>query len=111
MTPYCRQTPKAKVCRQSAYARRLRDQLLNFFDNRCLFCGATIHLTFDLIKPEDQPASHHGKLSWSARMAFYVRQFFAENLQVLCSQCNTRKGDHYAPPPNIAAPFAYGDPF
>lgn len=55
----------------------------------CAHCGSVNCLTFDCIRPTGD--AHH-RLSSVARMTYYVRQFNAGNLQVLCSACNTRKG-------------------
>jgi 5-methylcytosine-specific restriction endonuclease McrA len=60
----------------------------------CRECGATGCLTFDCIRPTG--GTHH-KLNPANRMTFYMRQAQAGNLQVLCSDCNSRKGAKLGP--------------
>jgi hypothetical protein len=56
---------------------------------RCVMCGITTNLTFDCIRATG--GAHH-KLSSPSRMSFYLAQFRRGNLQVLCHDCNSRKG-------------------
>lgn len=77
------------VSRQAVWARRKREHLMNVLGPFCADCGSVNCLTFDCIRPMGD--AHH-RLSSVARMTFYVRQFNAGNLQVLCSACNTKKG-------------------
>lgn len=84
--------PPHRISRQSQYAIRKREAIFEILGRKCRECGAREDLEFDLIVPDHEPKSHHGKLSWSQRMKFYCRQLMAGNLQVLCSPCNTRKG-------------------
>lgn len=54
----------------------------------CNWCSRTDDLEFDCIAPRGR--EHHGK-SQCDRMRFYVREFIAGNLQLLCRTCHNRK--------------------
>lgn len=58
--------------------------------DKCAYCGITTNLTFDCIKPT---GGKHHKLSSVNRMSFYLGQWRAGNLQILCHTCNTKKSD------------------
>ncbi len=75
---------------QKEWARRKRAELMALLGNVCAHCGATDGLEFDCLRPKGD-AHHRGEAS--QRMCFYRRQFREGNLQVLCSECNGRKGD------------------
>ena len=79
-----------KVNRSVVWSRAKRADLMRILKPVCKRCGATACLTFDCIVPK---GGYHHKLSSVARMTFYVRQFRAGNLQVLCHDCNSRKRD------------------
>ena len=53
-------------------------------EGRCGKCGKQEDLTIDHIIPLSKGGAKHGM----------------HNLQVLCKECNTRKGDSLAPPTN-----------
>jgi 5-methylcytosine-specific restriction endonuclease McrA len=57
-------------------SRDLRDKIFNR-DKKCLKCGTTNKLTIDHIVPVSRGGSND-----------------EENLQILCEDCNSRKGDH-----------------
>lgn len=77
--------------RQKEWAKRTRDRLFDLLGRKCQHCGATEELEFDVIVAHNN--DHHRKYDWSQRMTFYKRQYEANNLQVLCTKCNSRKGD------------------
>ncbi len=79
------------MCGTSLYAARKREAIFEIFGKKCAACGHTKNLEFDVIVPTKDAKSHHGNLSWAARMSFYCRQLVAGNLQVLCSRCNSAK--------------------
>lgn len=60
---------------------------------RCWGCGSKDYrkLEFDCVIPKDN--KHHRKMEWSWRISFYRQQFKQENLGLLCSKCNSKKGD------------------
>lgn len=59
----------------------------------CNFCASTKELELDVIEPQADPKAHHGKLSSNMRANFYIKQYLADNLQLLCSKCNSKKND------------------
>lgn len=91
MKPYSHGRPKHDVCRQSAYARLIRDDLQVKLGGVCAKCGTKEKLSFDLIIPNG--VKHHGEISWCHRMIYYRRQFEAGNLQLLCTFHNSQKKD------------------
>lgn len=76
--------------RQRDWARKTRDWLHQELGRKCKHCNSTSELELDVIIPID--ITHHKK-EWSWRMSFYRQQFFSNNLQLLCSKCNSKKGD------------------
>ena len=113
MKPYSHGPPKHDVCRQSAYARLIRDDLRANLGGACAKCGTTEKLSFDLIIPNG--VKHHGELSWCHRMIYYRHQFEAGNLQLLCTFHNSQKKDKIesastpAPAPAPAPASLYQD--
>jgi 5-methylcytosine-specific restriction endonuclease McrA len=83
--------------RQKAWARTVRDWLFEKMGRKCVECGSDEELEFDVIVPVGDPKEHHKK-EWSSRMSFYKREYLKGNLQVLCSQCNSRKNDKVEDP-------------
>lgn len=55
---------------------------------RCTWCSRTDDLEFDCITPRGR--EHHGK-SQCDRVRFYVHEYIAGNLQLLCRTCHARK--------------------
>ncbi len=76
--------------RHKQAARRKRNWLRSIFGGECLRCGHPRNLTFDVIKPVDN--GEHWKLDSERRMSFYMREFWRNNIQLLCVSCNSNKG-------------------
>lgn len=77
--------------RQRIWASKKRDELRALLGGKCAYCGAKKDLEFDVIFPID--STHHREMDTSWRMSFYRQQLANGNLQLLCSPCNSRKGD------------------
>ncbi len=75
---------------QKEWARRKRRELVEMLGGVCAFCGAEEGVEFDCIVPM---GDRHHKYDTSQRMCFYRKQFRQGNLQLLCHECNARKGD------------------
>lgn len=86
-----------ELSRQAKYYHRIRDAIFEALGRVCKKCGGTVDLEFDIMQPVGGPKSHHEKLSSCSRAAFYKRQHAARNVQILCSSCDTRKGDQPEP--------------
>lgn len=76
--------------RQKEWAKRTRAQLLALLGAICRRCGSREHLTFDCIIPT---GPKHHRFDTSHRMSFYRSMHQIGNLQVLCHECNSRKGN------------------
>jgi 5-methylcytosine-specific restriction endonuclease McrA len=64
-------TQPKQPCRQTRYARAIRDNLRAELGEKCALCGATWDLQFDHIRGARY---QHNKLSYSARMKRYERE-------------------------------------
>ncbi len=67
------------------YFAGYRKATLDHLDNKCIKCGATENLEIDHIKPincKNRNLKHYSDLS---------------KLQILCKDCNKKKGNHYCP--------------
>ena len=77
--------------RHKKWAARARAELMEKLGGRCAQeseeCAGM--LTFDCREPQGH--AHH-RMDPSARMCFYKKQHAADNLQILCEKCNSRKG-------------------
>ncbi len=73
---------------RSQRATVARDFIREKLGGKCFKCGSSGHLQFDLI--ESDGGKHHS-LSFPDRQNFYLKMMFAENLQLLCPVCHTRK--------------------
>ena len=80
--------------RQKEWARKKRVWLLAVLGGKCVLCGTTQNLTFDCRVPR---GGKHHQLSLDQRMSFYLREWRACNLQVLCDICNSTKQDKPMP--------------
>ena len=56
----------------------------------CASCGSREKLEFDCINP---CGDRHHRMTAPARISFYRAQMRKGNLQLLCSECNSLKGD------------------
>jgi hypothetical protein len=75
------------ACRQTEYAKKLKAELVKSMGGICALCGENNpeKLEFDHKDGRDYEAN---KLSYSARLARYKREFEAGLLRLLCSDCN-----------------------
>ncbi len=62
--------------------------LIEDLGSRCAWCSRSDELEFDCIAPAG--ATHHG-MSKCDRVRFYVKQYIAGNVQLLCRSCHERK--------------------
>lgn len=69
--------------------QRRRKILFLTLGEKCVHCGATDALTFDCIRPT---GPRHHRMSSARRISYYFDQARRGNLQVLCFECNVRKG-------------------
>lgn len=76
--------------RQREWAERETLRLRVILGNKCANCGSTRELEFDCILPKGH--KHH-KIEWSWRLSFYRRELKNGNLQLLCTVCNSSKGN------------------
>lgn len=63
--------------------------MIRILGGKCAYCNATACLTFDCIVPTGD--AHH-RLSSVGRVTYYKREMARGNIQLLCSECNSRKG-------------------
>lgn len=69
--------------------------MLRVLGERCVRCGLTTNLTFDCIRPT---GDRHHRMSSVQRVTYYCEQMRRGNIQVLCHNCNSKKGaDSQAP--------------
>jgi 5-methylcytosine-specific restriction endonuclease McrA len=73
------------------YVERIRFLLFKVLGEKCRYCDSTKDLEFDVIIPEGDPKQHHAKMSQRQRCNFYIERLRENNLQVLCTKCNSRK--------------------
>jgi hypothetical protein len=71
-----------------AQAERLR--MMMILGSKCACCGATKHLEFDCLNP---CGDRHHRMTAPARVSFYRAQMRAANVQLLCKDCNSLKGN------------------
>ena len=73
-------------------ARYLRSLLLESLGGKCVDCGTTKKLEFDVKDPTLGNGDKHHKMDTSARMSFYRKMMRIGNLTIRCSKCNGKKG-------------------
>ena len=76
--------------RQKEWARKERRRIKQLLGGKCQVCGSPDDLEFDCNEPRG--SRHHG-MDTSQRMSFYRAQLRMGNLLLLCSRCNSLKGD------------------
>ena len=76
--------------RQREWAERETLRLRVILGNKCAQCGSKHKLEFDCKIPKGH--KHH-KIEWSWRICFYRQEHSRGNLQLLCSVCNSAKGN------------------
>ncbi len=80
------------AARQMEWGRRKRAEIMAALGNVCAGfgrkCRNTKHLELDCIKPV---GNMHAKWGYDTRVRFYIKQFKAGNLQILCNKCHERK--------------------
>lgn len=91
--------------RQRKWAWKQTRRLRKLLGGKCNICGKKKDLTFDLILPSANDF-HHRDMEWSWRLSFYRREYDANNLQLLCDKCNSRKGDSL-----VLNPYLISHPF
>jgi len=82
-----------KLSRQAVYYHFTRATIFFALGRFCNYCRSKKELEFDIIIPQGDPGGHHCKMSSTSRTAFYKREFYRGNLQILCSKCNSGKND------------------
>jgi len=75
--------------RQAIWAANEKLRMKFILGSKCARCGCTNCLTFDCIRPT---GDKHHRMGSVARVTFYRNQLRMGNLQLLCSECNSRKG-------------------
>ncbi len=81
------------MSRQAVYYHFTRQIIFFALGRFCNYCGSVKDLEFDVIIPQGDPSGHHSKMSSTSRAAFYKREFYRGNLQILCSKCNSGKNN------------------
>lgn len=77
--------------RQREWAERWTEKLRELLGGKCAKCGRKRNLSFDVKIPV---GDYHGrKKEWSWRISLYRREYDRDNLQLLCSGCNSSKKD------------------
>lgn len=90
------------ACRQTEYAHREKEKLIQQLGGGCAICGAKTKLQVDHINRRDYDVR---KLSFSARIARYKREAAAGLLRLLCEFHNLKErktNDHGAHVPTAA---------
>jgi hypothetical protein len=78
------------MTRQKRWRIKWRKRILDSFGNKCAVCQATEHLELDCREPRGH--DHHAS-GPAGRICFYLREWRAGNLQILCEKHNNLKGD------------------
>jgi hypothetical protein len=72
--------------------------MIRALGGKCACCGTTEQLELDVIRPCHD---RHGRLEYSVRTSYYLHQFRAGNLQVLCKPHNVIKADRLITIPEL----------
>jgi len=76
--------------RHKLWAKTARARMKLILGNCCASCGSTTSLEFDCLIP---CGDRHHRMTAPARVSFYRAQMRAGNVQLLCNECNSLKGD------------------
>ena len=104
--------------RQRQWARRKRRMWTEIFGGVCAHCGhdgmtksgrpsKKNYLTFDIKDPTliNGHGDDHHKKGMSERMCFYHKQIALGNVQLLCKNCNDKKGNTIEDDDDTDQPF------
>jgi hypothetical protein len=76
--------------RHKLWAAAARARMKLILGGFCASCGSKDMLEFDCIEPA---GDRHHRMTAPARISFYRAQMRMGNVQLLCQQCNSLKGD------------------
>lgn len=77
--------------RQRQWAAKWTVKLRTLLGGKCIDCGSTEDLEFDVRIPIGNDDHHN--MEWSWRISFYRKQYDHNNLALRCTKCNSRKGN------------------